>query len=156
MKIEIDISEFYLDEDRELEPALRQFIIREVTNSINSNIKKQVEGLTNDLLVNVIQSELQTRVKVLIDEFVKTGTVKDRSGYGSDSGKSKPISEWIGDQVRASNSDIVESIKKLAATQVNQLKAQYDLLFATQIVNKIKEAGYLKEDAAKLLLTDQK
>lgn len=154
MKIEIDISEFYLDDEDELLPALKSFIIGEVIREINGNIKKQVEGLTNELLVNTIQAELGVRVRVLIDEFVKTGTVKDRS-YGNDN-KVKSIHEWIAEQVRSSNSDIVDSIKKLAATQVNQLKAQYDLLFATQIVNKIKDAGYLKDEVAQLLLSEQK
>jgi hypothetical protein len=43
--------------------------------------------------------------------------------------------------------------KKATDSISKELKERYDLLFASQIVSKLHENGMLKEDVAKLLLT---
>lgn len=150
MQITINISDFYLDEDKELEPALKSHIISDAVYQINASIKKQVDALVDDIIKKEIHQELSIRVKVFVDEFVKSGKVKE--SYGD---KIMTVSEWISTAIKNNSTNLTDSIKNAAELAVKNLKNQYDLLFATQIVTKIKEAGYLKDEVAKILLSDK-
>ena len=150
MKFTVEVEEFYLEEG-ELAAELKHQIKNDVIKQIRDNVKKQVDDFMNDYVIKELDSELKTRVKIQIDEFVATGKVKGK--YSGDSTRS--FAEWIADNIREDKSALDNAIKKIAASHVEELIKRYDLLFATQLITKIKDQGFLKEDAVKLLLTDE-
>lgn len=147
MKFTVEIEEFWLEEEN-LSDALQEAVKNSVLRQIQDNIKNQVETLVQTKILTVINSELETRAKVLTDEFVAKGKVKGR--YSND--PERTVEEYIASEFRAKDSDFRSYIEKITKNQVIELKNRYDLLFASQIVTKINEQGLLKEDVAKLLL----
>src|SRR5688572_932769 len=150
MKFTVEVEDFYLEEG-DLTVELKRQIKNDVVAQIRDDIKKQVTGFMDDYIKTEIQSELKVTVKLLIDEFVRTGKVKGR--YSSDTLKTIP--EWIADNITDDRRALTESIAKAADIKLQELQNRYDLLFATQLISKIKEQGFLKDDAARMLLGDQ-
>lgn len=147
MKFTVEVENFWLEEE-ELSNALQQAIKTDVIRKIQDNIKVQVEKLVENKILSVINAELETRAKVLTDEFVAKGKVRGR--YSSD--PERTVEQYIADEFKSKEQDIKKYIEANAKAQGEELKKRYDLLFASQIVAKINEQGLLKEDVAKLLL----
>jgi hypothetical protein len=148
MKFTVEVEEFYL-EGGELATELKHQIKQDVVKQIHESVKKQVSEYVDAYVKKEIDAELNTRVKLLVDDFVKSGKVKGR--YSSDSEKTIP--EWIAENIREHKSALSDAIKSTVALQVKGLQDRYDLLFATQLITKIKEQGFLKDEAVKMLLT---
>lgn len=147
MKFTVEVEDFWLDEE-ELSDALSTRIKNEVVQSIKTSIKDQVTDLMDKIVKEEIQSQLEPRIKVLMEEFLSNGKVKDR--YSSTTELTIP--EYLAKNFEANNDKILKYIKEESERQGNDLKRRYDLLFASQIVAKINEQGLLKDDVARLLL----
>lgn len=147
MKITVDISEFYLSEDKELEQGLRDYVVSEVKHQIYKSIEKRVEEHIERRVKDEVEKNLALFINKTISELIATeNIVRD--------GKQISISEHIKKQFESSygwNSPN-EAIKKLAEQFGKELKARYDLQFASHVVAKLNEQGMLKEDIAKILL----
>lgn len=150
MKFTVEVEDFYLEEG-ELAAELKKQIKYDVVKQIQEGIKKQVDAFMDNYIKAEIESELKARVKILINEFVQTGKVKGR--YSSDTLKTIP--EWISETITDDRRSLADAIVNAANAKVQELQKRYDLLFATQLITKIKEQGFLKEDAARMLLTDE-
>lgn len=152
MKFTVDVEDFYLEE-ADLSEGLKSAIKSDVIQAINERVKKQVDNLTNNLLVGNIEKEIEVRVKVLVDDFLATGKVfKDMYS------KTDLISvkDWIAMHLKVQSSSIESYIKKSIEAMGVELKNRYDIMFASQIISKINQQGFLKEDIAKMLLEEQK
>lgn len=154
MKFTIEVEDFWLDSDSGLEPALKNHVIREVVNQINNQIKKKVEDHITTEVKKQVEEKFYVRMNQLIKEVIETEKIK--SGYNN--GELITIQQYLKQQFENNHGyrspDSV--IKDLASKFGNDLKARYDLLFASQLVAKLNENGMLKEDIAKLLLEQHK
>lgn len=148
MKFIVEVDEFWLDEESELAPTLQASVKNEVVQQIKKSVETQVIDLMNKIMKEEIKSKLDTIVGDLMRDFLVKGKIK--GSYSSD--PDLTLLEWVSKSVSSQNGTIQEWIKKTVETQVTQLKTRYDLLFATQIVQKLNVQGMLKEDIAKLLL----
>jgi len=147
MRFTVEVEDFWLEEE-ELSVALQQAVKNEVISSIRKDIKDQVSAFMDKILKEEIYDQMQTRVTILMSEFVESGKVKGRySGDGE-----MTVNEWIAKEFKGSNESILKYVNESAKKQTDELKRRYDLLFASQIVSKINEQGLLKEDVARLLL----
>lgn len=150
MKFTVELEDFYLEEG-DLNTELKSFIKSEVVSKLYQEIKAKVDSFMDTHVKQVITTELQTRVQILMDDFLAKGVIKDR--YGKDSGMTVP--DYIKESFNAKGGDIHKKVEQLVSMQVSELQRRYDILFATQILAKINEKGFLKEDIARLLLTEE-
>lgn len=151
MKIEINIEDFWLDQESELEPALKQHIINTAVHKISDSIKEKTEKAIESAVKKTILESIDKQVQDIIENFIKEGKMKE-SSYSD--AKMISVEDYIQKMFNEKNgwgnpsSKIEEAAKRMG----EELKKRYDLLFATQIVKKIGENGMLKDDVAKLLL----
>lgn len=150
MKFTVEVEDFYLEEG-ELASELKHQLKQSVVSEIRESIKKQVNDYVENYIKLEINEELKTRVKIIVDEFIKNGKVKGR--YSND--PERPVEVWISESIQHDHAKIYDHIGKAVEKHTKALKDRYDLMFATSLITKIKEQGFLKEEAAKLLLTDE-
>lgn len=149
MKFTVELEEFYLEEG-ELTEELKRQIKNDVVSEIRVQIKKQVDEFMDAHVKSVIQEELKTRVQLLMDEHLASGKVKDRYA-----GKELTVQGWISENFASQQPTITKEIEKRVQAHAKALQDRYDLQFASQIIVKMKDQGFLKEDIAKLLLPEQ-
>ncbi len=151
MKIDINVSDFYLDENDGLETGLKNMIKHEVIQSINKQIKDKVEAQITMEVKDTVEKLLYKQITSDIKEILETGTTKSRK----DSNKQVLFKDYVREcfDYNGGWTSFEANIKKLAEAFSVELKQRYDLLFASQIVVKMQEQGLLKEDVVKLLLT---
>jgi len=151
MKIEINISDFYLDEDDDLEQGLKNYIKRDVINQIYASIQEKVQEEITSQVIEVVEENLSTEISAAIKTQIEIGKIKSRY----DRSKEVTLAEYTKECfVQHSGYNSFDSnIKQLADGFAKEMKGRYDLLFASQLVAKMNENGLLKEDIAKLLLT---
>lgn len=151
MQFTIEVEDFYLDEDKELEPALKSYIINAVKNDIYAGIKAKIEDhVTKEVKAQVEQS-LYRKISTLVGEIIATDTIKGKYSNDPDTTLQEYVKSQFKDKARDA-SPVDDNIKKLAKACGDEIKSRYDLLFASQLVAKLHESGLLKEDVAKLLL----
>lgn len=151
MKFTISVEDFWLDEEQELEPKLKSHIIHNVVQQIHQSIKTKIdEHVTKEVKAQVEQS-LYRKISTLVGEIIATDKIKGR--YSND--PEMTLQEWVMSEFKTNTryESIQEHIKKLAASFGEDMKKRFDLLYASQIVAKMGDAGLLKEDAVKLLLS---
>lgn len=153
MKFTIDLEEFYLESDEgseNIETELKRFIVNTVVMEIYKKIKPDIEAMTSIEIKNNIDASIAVEIEKIVSEFCKSGMVNDRY----DQNKKTPFLQWIDstfqEQLTRLNLDAL--IKKKADTIAAGLEKRYDLLFASQIVSNLNKAGFLRSDAAALLL----
>lgn len=79
MKLKVDLDDFYLDEEDDLIPAIKDFVVNKVTSTIWSKIEnivnQKVLELCNENIQNIIDNKIEGHLNELLDkEIVK----KDR------------------------------------------------------------------------------
>ena len=161
MKFTVEVEDFYLEED-ELSVSLQTLIKHDIANQINALIKDRVKSLIDAEIRQEVETKLEVRVSTLINEV--SANVKIKGRYSTDPEMS--IAEYIKFKfnevdIKSKTSEKLEDdLKKLVKAQsektVLELKNRYDVLFATQIVQKLNEQGMLKENVAKILLEGNK
>lgn len=150
MKFTIEVDDFYLDSEDDLTGALKEYIKRELVSQMWKKTEEKVTRAMEEYLKELIASEMKTRVQILMDNFLTSGKVKH-----SHNREEIPVSQHISENFSARNADIVKTIGSLVTSQVSELTRRYDMLFATQILAKVNEKGFLKEDVARLLLSEE-
>lgn len=152
MKIEIDISDFWLEEG-ELETELKKYITSQAIYSINGTIKERVDKHVDAEAKRQIEESMYKAINGHITACISSEKVKSRYNSSIE----VTLAEWVKESflktelVRKLDAIITEVAKGYA----NDLKQRYDLLFASQLVSKMHENGMLKEDVAKLLLPNE-
>lgn len=147
MKITIDVSEFYLGEDTDLEQGLKDYVSGQVIKHIFKSIEKRVEEHIERRVKDEIEQKLSRFINKTIEDLIATESIiRD--------GKTTTIADHIKNQFQNGYgwNNPQEAIKKLADQFGKELKARYDLQFASHVVAKLNEQGMLKDDIAKLIL----
>lgn len=151
MKITIDLEDFWLDGETDLESGLKDFVKREVLKEINKSIEKRVEDHLTTKIKEEVEKHMYKQMNSFIADFIKTGQIKS-SNYSD--AKMISVEEYVKQKFSSDTgwSSPNEQIKTLAKKFGDEMKARYDLLFASQLVAKLNDTGLLKKDAARLLL----
>jgi len=146
MKFTIGVEDFWLEEE-ELTAALEAHIKHAVVSEISKSIKKQVETQITKRVNEVIKDKI---------DLVIDSTLTDLLASGMITVNSKDIS--IIEHVKSlfmrnhgwNNPD--KQMKEIAKKFGEELKLQYNNVFANKIVLNMKEQGLLKDDVVKMLL----
>lgn len=148
MKIQIEIDDFYLDNE-DIEQSLKDFLIKECVNKISKSIEKKIDDQIERTVKNMLEKAMIKQIALKVDTFLIEGKVKSRR-----SSELVPILKAIEEEYEYGSGwqSIKEAIGKKAQTFAEDLKKRNDFLFASQIVAKLNDNGLLKENVAKMLL----
>lgn len=154
MKFTVELEEFWLEDGGDIEyieSELKREIIREVTSKIRESLSEKV----NEEIYEKVKEFTISRMSVVINEeiakCIETGVIESRR-----TGTKKEIS--INEHVKemfVSNSGWGSAdhyISKIAKEFGEELKLQYNNVYANKIVQNMKEQGFLKDDVAQMLL----
>lgn len=151
MKITIDVSEFWIEEEA-LESGLKASITNDVIDAIRTSIKEKVEKEITVQVKEFVLSNISVRVQEHIDDIVKTGLVRSNKNRDEITIEQYIREALIGGDCWTNFENIIRSIsEKLTA----ELKARYDVNFATRIVQNMQANKLLRDDVAQLILTPQ-
>lgn len=153
MKLKVDLDDFYLDEEDDLVPAIKDFVVNKVTSTIwdrvEEKIKQKILDLCNENIQKIIDEKIETYLTEMLDkEMIK----KDRW-----SDELVSLQEYVS---TAFNKDFDNNYRKILERIVEdktkniceEIKKRYDLLFASKLISKMNDQNMLKEDIAKLIL----
>lgn len=156
IKVEVDLSEFYSeDEELTFTEQIKDAISYQVTNKIRADFKKEmIQDFTNQIKDRIDASKAELLDSTLA-ELISEKKIK--KPYGQD--KMCSIAEYVESEMErlfVNESHVTREFDKLVREESKKhgesLVNRYDMLFASQIVNKLNETGMLKEDVARLLL----
>lgn len=150
MKFTVEVEDFWLEEE-ELKEALVSRIKRDVVFQILESVKKQTESQIKIKLQEVIKQKIDLVIDSTLTDMVAAGTIID---YG----KEISIVDHVKNVFQDNNtwSDPTRQIASIAQDFTEELKKQYNVVFANNIVQKMKEQGFLKDDLVQVLLTGKK
>ena len=154
MKFTIEVDDFWLGE-AELEPALKRFIVNDVVEKITKSIQDKVDKQITEKVNEIANSRLSYMINDRIKELLETGILV--TGTGSNRKDIKFI-DHINNLFNSHHGwhRPDEVLQKIAKAFGEELKAQYNNIFAAKIVQNMREQGMLREDVAQLLLNGKK
>ena len=146
MKFTIEVEDFWI-EDGDLSTALTAHIKRSVIVDITKSIEDKVE--------KAVSEKVSARIDEKLDAVIDN-TVSDMLEAGMITINRQPISivQHIKNMFEKGHgwNDPRRQMEAIAKKFGAELKAQYNNIFAAQIVENMREQGMLKDDVAKLLL----
>jgi len=150
MKLEITLNDKYNWEEDLIPNELAKLITREVCQSIRGSIDTVAIQKIENECKRLINSTIEKRIEKSCNDFIKNMEVK--SLYNSSNMVS--IDDYMKEKIAQVYRDrkLEYSIEEIAKKQVEEFKKRYDLLFASQLVAKMTDAGLVNKDIAKLLL----
>jgi argininosuccinate synthase len=155
--VSVDLNEFYTDEEsRTFGDQIKHYIASQVKNQMWNEFKEKALESFNSLVKSEITLEKDVKIKQTVDDLFKSKKLKKQ--YSSELVSFEEyIEKSFEDHTinsRDFNSNLDSLIRKQATVISNELKQRYDLLFASQIVANLNNNGLLKDEAAKLLLSN--
>lgn len=153
MKLKVDLDDFYLDEEDDLVPAIKGFVVNEVTSTIWDRVEEKIKQKILDLCNENIQKIIDEKIEMYLTEMLDKEMIKkDRW-----SDELVSLQEYV---LTAFNKDFDNNYKNTLGRIVEgktkniceEIKKRYDLLFASQLISKMNDQNMLKEDIAKLIL----
>lgn len=159
MKYTIEVENFWIDSEdsSSLELELKNHITKNVIKQIEASIKEKVEDHITRKVKADIEERMYRFMNLTIEDIIKTEkiTVDKQVGSGKeDITLTDYIKRYFSSRSNYRNAE--EVIAREAEKFSKQMKDRYDLLFASQLVAKMSNAGMLKEDVAKILLEQPK
>lgn len=151
--IKVDLEDFEMDENENFTDALRQYILDEVKREIWSKTRGKITEEMGEKISAEIKNLVDVKIKDSLITFIKN-TLEDQTvkGYGKDKSLKDYVHEKIVAEVNHNYGHrFGEIIKKLATEHLNEIKKKYDLLYAVDLLKKVKDAGLLDENLGKLL-----
>lgn len=153
IKVEVDLSEMYSDEDSgSFTEEIKKNISYSVRQEVWKSFKESAFEEFSKKIKEEFEGEKEKTIQETIQTFFKEKKVKE---YGSEYNLEQYIEKKVNDYF-FNNDNLARlldtSVKKQAEICSNQIKERYDLLFASQIVTKLGENGFLKDNIAELLL----
>lgn len=155
LNIEIDledlVSDMLCDETSDFKEAVKSEITRGVIGGVKQSIQQQIDKLVSERVNPQITALIDAKVMETLDALIDAGEMSIR-------GKNVKIADYVR-QVFEGNTgwnNPHDKISKIAKDFGNDLKMQYNNLFAMNIVKNLSEQGLLNADVAKLLLAPSK
>ena len=78
MKIQIDITDFYLDEDDNIEQGLKDYVKKDVLAQISKSIKEKVDSQVLMEVKDIVEKNLYKEISAAIKETVATCKMQSR------------------------------------------------------------------------------
>ncbi|MEO9884958.1 MAG: hypothetical protein ABJG33_04900 [Balneola sp.] len=147
--LSIRMDDIWVDEG-DVEGALKSRIIREAEKAIWDKIKENVEKTVNAKVIALVESKMDAQIYEEITSIIKEDKIKPRYG------KEQSLREFVEGRFNESNTRGGKTVEKvvsdLAKNFGSEMKDRYDMLFASQLIVKLRDQGILKEEFAKSIL----
>ncbi|APZ82883.1 hypothetical protein [Flavobacterium phage FL-1] len=136
----------------------RKSTLDEFKTKINNELSKGKETELNRIITKVFtEKKIKTKDSsknspeemVTLFEYIEERITKDYFSTGNNA------EDILKNKFRDFESSIEKHISASAESLNSEIKKRYDLLFASQLVSKMNEAGLLKDNVANLLLPKQ-
>lgn len=169
INVTIDLSDFYTQDDSnsfsdeiksEIAYRVKQSVwaefekkaLEQVTSLVKHEFEKQKTKHIEKLVKKVVLTEKIKKSSydsepVTIEDYVKETLSKD---YFSPSNNAESVMRGM---IQSFERKFESEVKQNSTDIAKELKDRYDLLFASQLVAKLNENGMLKDNVAKLLLS---
>lgn len=160
MKFTIELEEFWMDEDSEqLDFEMKKHITNKIVSTIYKSIEDKIEDQIARQVKEKIESTMYKKASLYMNKCFKSALLK-ATVYedGRNIEKLVTLEEYVllkfqKDSGWSSPNDKISSLAKSFSDKfAKEIKERYDLLFATQIVQKLDEKGLLKDNVAKLMM----
>ena len=150
MKFVVEVDDFYLSEDDNLEEGLKKHITDNVISQISKQIKEKVDKQVVMEVHDIVEKNLYRDISSAIKSTVEKAEMPSRK----DRNKSVTIEEYVRECIEehTNYNSFTDIIKRVANDFAKQMKDRIDMQFASQLVIKMSENGLLKDDVANLLL----
>lgn len=151
MKFIIEVDDFWLEED-ELTDALESHIKNAVVHQISASIKDKVELQIAKKVTEVIDQKVSLIIDDKLTDLIATETIKPRHG------REISIRDHVKELFEGGTgwNSPEKQIAGLAKEFGVEMKAQYNAVFASNVVQGLKEQGLLKDDVVQMLLNEDK
>lgn len=150
MKITIDLDDFWMDEDsKNFTEEFKNFVKSKTMSGIWALLKEKAQEQLMKEIKETVQAELKPRITEAIAGLIKNGkTASYRNSH-----EEVTLEEYVREcfQVNSNWSNFEKTIQNITTSFAKELRERYDLNFASQVVVRLGEQGFLKEDISKLL-----
>jgi hypothetical protein len=155
LEINLDLNDIFADGDgdtRSISDMIKDDIMYQTKQYIRAEMRESFEKF----LESEVKAEIYNRVKQTCEEIMLEVISTKELIFKAWPNEGMTIRDWVSKTVKEySESSVHENmrnfIKKAAHEYVDTFKQQYDIGFATHIVNNMKQQGLLIKGAAKLL-----
>ena len=146
MNITIELDDEWIEE-QSISEAMEESIKRNIVFSLTEKNKQRTEVAITNAIDKAIESKLGDVIDEVISQAVDNGMIKRNR-------KEISIVEHISESfmVHSGWGSPNKKIEAVAKKFGEELKIQYNAIFATKIVENMKKQGFLKDDVASLLL----
>lgn len=149
MFFKIEIDDFYLDEERDLKPALVDYIVSSVIMKIEKRIQDKIDRQITEAVSSLSENFIKKAIDDVIQKFVTENKIK-RNG----------VEITFEDYLRKifednTNWSATSKLRDISKRFGEELKSQYNAAFAMHIVNNMKEQGMLKDEVVNALLLNK-
>ena len=151
IKFEIDLEglldDLLYEESSEIKEAIKSEVISKVLKTVLPIMQKSIDKLIDQRIGPVIIERVEKFVDLKLDEVMEKGVIRVN---GQSPIKIEKHIENLFENSRGWSNPL-DRIEKIAKTFSQDLKIQYNNVFAMNIVTNMKDQGLLKDDVAAML-----
>ena len=146
MKFTIEMEDFWLEEG-EIAEELKRHVQHEVVRGILDSIKDKVEQQITKKVDEVIEQKITLVIDSELANLVDTGVIIRNK-------HEIPLVDHLKNVFQTSHgwNNPDAKMKAIAEKFGNEIKLQYNNIFANKIVQNMKEQGLLKDEVVQILL----
>ena len=154
MKYSVTVENFYLDENSDLKKGLKSFILNNLIQTVWKKIETKVEDAVTKAIKDRVENILDKRIETEVARLFTVAKVATKDYNGKVTGE-QTLEQYVKQRFLENSgwSSPATVINDIAKEFGWELKARYDVAFATQVVVRLNEQGMLKENVDKLLLS---
>lgn len=153
IKIDLDdvIHDMFQDESSDLTEQVKREITRNVVRAVTEKIQINLDKLVSEKITPQVNESINVRANAAIDDIIEKGEMTYRK-------EKITIVDYVRQRFEGGSGwgSPDEKIADLAKKFGNEMKLQYNNVFAMNIVKNLAEQGLLNEDVAKALLAPPK
>lgn len=146
MKFNVEVEIDWIHSEDGLEEGIKNKLQKEVTNSIWKKLKDTVEDQVQTVAEERVKQHLDEKIQQEASVLAKSGKLNP-SSYGYKGPDNPTIEEYVRYLFsKKSKIDMEEILTNRADKIAEKLKDKYDMIFAQQVILKMRDQGLLKED----------
>ena len=153
MKYSVTVENFYLDENSDLKKGLKSFILNNLIQTVWKKIETKVEDAVTKAIKDRVENILDKRIETEVARLLTVAKVATKDYNGKVAGE-QTLEQYVKQRFLENSgwSSHTTVINDIAKKFGQELKARYDVAFATQVVVRLNEQGMLKDEVVKLLI----
>lgn len=157
IKIEIDLADLYHEVEEnegggsfDLKTIFKDAVDREIKQAMRNEISDIVRAEILKFIKNDLLIEIKTEMNMKLKDFMTKHILPDH--YGKEKTADKYLQDCFEDMLSSKHSVLVAEVNTIAEKWGKALKQQYDVAYASKLVQTLNDQGLLLPNVAQLLL----